>query len=102
MGTEADLFPEVDQLKEILKSCVLCPRKCKVNRRAGELGFCHLADDVVVCHALPHYGEEPPISGTRGAGTIFFSSCNLKCIYCQNYQISHNVSRTVTDVEGLS
>jgi len=102
MGTEADFFPEVDQLKEILKSCVLCPRKCKVNRRAGELGFCRLADDVVVSRALPHYGEEPPISGTEGAGTIFLSSCNLKCVYCQNYQISHNDSGKRTDIEGLS
>ena len=102
MGTNTEFSPEVDQLKEILKSCVLCPRKCKVNRRAGELGFCRLADDIVVSHALPHYGEEPPISGTRGAGTIFFSSCNLKCTYCQNYQISHSVSGTVSDVDDLS
>jgi len=102
MGTNTEFSPEVDQLKEILKSCVLCPRKCKVNRRAGELGFCRLADDIVVSHAVPHYGEEPPISGTRGAGTIFFSSCNLKCTYCQNYQISHSVSGTVSDVDGLS
>jgi putative pyruvate formate lyase activating enzyme len=102
MSTEADFFPEVDQLKEILKSCVLCPRKCKVNRQAGELGFCRLADDVVVSHALSHYGEEPPISGSQGAGTIFLSSCNLKCTFCQNYQISQSVSGTVTDIEDLS
>jgi putative pyruvate formate lyase activating enzyme len=102
MGTNTEFSPEIDQLKEILKSCVLCPRKCKVNRRAGELGFCRLADDVMVSHALPHYGEEPPISGTRGAGTIFLSSCNLKCIFCQNYQISHGVSGTLTDIEDLS
>lgn len=102
MGASAEFSPEVDQLKEILKSCVLCPRKCKVNRRAGELGFCRLADDVVVSNALPHYGEEPPISGTRGAGTIFLSSCNLKCTFCQNYQISHSVLGTVTDIEDLS
>jgi putative pyruvate formate lyase activating enzyme len=102
MGTNSEFSPEIDQLKEILISCVLCPRKCKVNRRAGELGFCRLADDVVVSHALPHYGEEPPISGTRGAGTIFLSSCNLKCTFCQNYQISHSISGTVTDVEDLS
>jgi len=73
-----------------------------INRTVGELGFCRLGDDVVVSHALPHYGEEPPISGTRGAGTIFFSSCNLQCIYCQNYQISHDVSGDHTDIEGLS
>jgi putative pyruvate formate lyase activating enzyme len=92
----------IDRLKGILKSCTLCPRKCLVDRTRGELGFCRLADDVTVSHALPHYGEEPPISGTRGAGTIFLSSCNLKCIYCQNYQLSHDISGERTDAEGLS
>jgi putative pyruvate formate lyase activating enzyme len=92
----------IDRLKGILKSCTLCPRKCLVDRTKGELGFCRLADDVAVSHALPHYGEEPSISGTRGAGTIFLSSCNLKCIYCQNYQLSHDISGKRTDVEGLS
>jgi putative pyruvate formate lyase activating enzyme len=92
----------IDRLKGILKSCTLCPRKCLVNRTRGELGFCRLTDGVKVSHALPHYGEEPPISGTRGAGTIFLSSCNLKCIYCQNYQLSHDISGELTDAEGLS
>jgi putative pyruvate formate lyase activating enzyme len=92
----------IDRLKGILTSCTLCPRKCLVNRTRGELGFCRLTDGVTVSHALPHYGEEPPISGTRGAGTIFLSSCNLKCIYCQNYQLSHDISGELTDAEGLS
>lgn len=75
----------------MLKRCELCPRKCRVDRTAGETGFCGLPADIVLdCH-LAHHGEEPPLSGTRGAGTIFLSSCNLKCIYCQNYQISHTV-----------
>jgi putative pyruvate formate lyase activating enzyme len=92
----------IDRLKGILKNCTLCPRKCLVDRTRGELGFCRLADDVAVSHALPHYGEEPPISCTRGAGTIFLSSCNLKCIYCQNYQLSHDISGERTDAHGLS
>jgi len=92
----------IDHLKSTLKSCTLCPRKCQVDRTRGELGFCHLTDGVKVSHALPHYGEEPPISGTRGAGTIFMSSCNLKCIYCQNYQLSHDNSGRLTDARGLS
>jgi putative pyruvate formate lyase activating enzyme len=92
----------IDRLKGILTSCTLCPRKCLVNRTRGELGFCRLTDGVTVSHALPHYGEEPPISGTRGAGTIFLSSCNLKCIYCQNYQLSHDISGELTDAQGLS
>ena len=71
-------------LKKILKRCVLCPRMCRVDRIAGEQGFCRLDARMVISSALPHHGEEPPLSGSRGAGTIFFSSCNLKCIYCQN------------------
>jgi putative pyruvate formate lyase activating enzyme len=83
----------VRNLKKILKRCVLCPRMCRVDRLAGVKGFCRLAAGMVMNSALPHHGEEPPLSGSRGAGTIFFSSCNLKCICCQNYQIRgcHNV-----------
>ena len=81
---------EVLRLKEILKDCTLCPRKCHIDRTAGELGYCRLPADIVMDCSLAHRGEEPPLSGTNGAGTIFLSSCNLGCIYCQNYQISHN------------
>ena len=102
MDAETISLRNIDRLKGILTSCTLCPRKCLVNRTRGELGFCRLTDGVTVSHALPHYGEEPPISGTRGAGTIFLSSCNLKCIYCQNYQLSHDISGELTDAEGLS
>ena len=72
----------------LLKSCVLCPHKCKVNRLADEIGFCGALSDIEISSALPHYGEEPPISGSRGSGTIFFGHCNMKCVYCQNFQIS--------------
>lgn len=102
MNAEAISSRKVDRLKAILRSCIFCPRKCRANRTEGELGFCRLSDDIIVSRALPHYGEEPPLSGTRGAGTIFFASCNLKCICCQNYQISHDVSGARTDIEGLS
>jgi len=78
------------QLQRVLGECRLCPRACRVNRTAGETGFCGLAGDVILSHALPHQGEEPILSGTRGAGTLFFSSCNLKCLYCQNHQISQD------------
>ena len=84
------LEEKVLRLKEIFKDCVLCPRECHVDRTAGELGYCRLPADIVMDCALAHHGEEPPLSGTNGAGTIFLSSCNLGCIYCQNYQISHN------------
>lgn len=79
----------IQELLDIYKSCTLCPRACRVDRTKGELGYCRLPADIVMDCALSHHGEEPPLSGTRGAGTIFLSSCNLGCIYCQNYQISH-------------
>jgi putative pyruvate formate lyase activating enzyme len=80
----------IQELLNIYTSCTLCPRKCHVDRTKGELGYCHLPADIVMDCALAHHGEEPPLSGTNGAGTIFLSSCNLGCIYCQNYQISHS------------
>ena len=84
-----EIEDKVSKLKEIFKDCVLCPRKCHVDRTRGELGYCRLPAKIIMDCALAHHGEEPPLSGKNGAGTIFFSSCNLGCIYCQNYQISH-------------
>lgn len=84
-----EIEDKISRLKEIFKDCVLCPRKCHVDRTRGELGYCRLPAKIVMDCELAHHGEEPPLSGKNGAGTIFFSSCNLFCIYCQNYQISH-------------
>ena len=89
-------------LAGITKKCALCPRECGIDRTRGERGFCRLADTIIMSHALPHYGEEPPVSGQYGAGTIFFSSCNLRCIYCQNYQISHAMMGRSVDPSELS
>jgi len=75
-------------LDEKLNSCDICPHMCKVNRSRGEKGLCSAGYKPVISAALPHHGEEPPISGSKGSGTIFFSYCNMKCVYCQNYQIS--------------
>ncbi|MGB9561261.1 MAG: radical SAM protein [bacterium] len=72
----------------ILSCCVLCPRRCGVNRVEGELGHCRTGIKPVVSSYNLHFGEEPPISGENGSGTIFFTYCNLNCIYCQNYPIS--------------
>jgi len=93
---------KIAHLNNVMKSCTLCPRKCAVNRTAGGKGFCGLDDSIIVKSALPHHGEEPPISGTHGAGTIFFSSCNLRCVYCQNYRISHSITGTGTDSISLA
>lgn len=73
----------------MLSHCTLCPRHCGVDRLAGQRGFCGAGGDIRVAHFGPHFGEEPPITGTKGSGNIFFSFCNLRCIFCQNYQISH-------------
>ena len=68
--------------------CALCPRDCRVDRTAGADGVCRTGRQASVSHALLHFGEEPPISGAAGSGTVFFTGCNLKCLFCQNYQLS--------------
>ena len=73
---------------ELLDDCTVCPRNCHVNRTAGKFGVCGIDSTVLISSANLHHGEEPPISGERGSGTIFLAGCNLKCVYCQNYPIS--------------
>ena len=72
----------------MLEKCNICPRNCKVNRLDGEIGFCKCDDKIKLALVSIHKYEEPCISGKNGSGTIFFSNCNLRCIYCQNYEIS--------------
>ena len=79
---------KIEELASYLNPCVLCPRQCKANRSVGELGFCKAPYNLYVSSAFPHFGEESPLVGIRGSGTIFLSHCNLKCIFCQNYDIS--------------
>lgn len=82
------------------EKCSLCARECLVNRKAGERGFCGMTDKIHIARADLHAWEEPPISGERGSGTVFFSGCSLGCIYCQNRQISRNeVGREVSESE---
>jgi putative pyruvate formate lyase activating enzyme len=71
-----------------LSSCAICPRKCGVDRLKEETGFCRTGSQAIVCSYFSHHGEEPPISGENGSGTIFFARCNLRCAYCQNYSFS--------------
>ncbi|HOW86501.1 MAG TPA: hypothetical protein P5119_11620 [Candidatus Aminicenantes bacterium] len=78
----------LDRLSPLEKSCTLCPRDCRVDRTAGAGGVCRTGGLASVSHALLHFGEEPVISGRSGSGTIFFTGCNLKCLFCQNYQLS--------------
>ena len=77
-----------EQFFSNLKSCDICPRRCMVNRLEGKIGFCKTAGLAKVYSYMCHHGEEPPVSGTKGSGTIFFTHCNMGCVYCQNYEFS--------------
>lgn len=83
-----ELDDRAAELASMLEDCTLCPHTCHVNRRRGEHGVCRTTETIAISSAGPHYGEEPPLVGSHGSGTIFFCSCNLKCQYCQNYEIS--------------
>lgn len=85
-----ELKRRVQALEARLASCDICPRECRVNRLKNELGFCHSGHLPIVSAVCAHQGEEPAISGSRGSGTVFFGNCNMKCVYCQNHQISQN------------
>ncbi len=83
-----------------MEPCRLCPRECGVLRSEGETGFCGVGAEAVVARAAPHFWEEPCISGTRGSGTVFFSGCNLRCVYCQNRAISsRSFGKTLSTAE---
>jgi putative pyruvate formate lyase activating enzyme len=86
----------------MLESCSICPRRCKVNRLKNEKGFCKTGLKPKVCSYMPHHGEEPAISGTQGSGTIFFSHCNMACVYCQNYEFSQLGQGREVDFEELA
>lgn len=88
LESRGELSTRVKKLYEFYDSCTLCPRDCRVNRTKGQIGKCQASSKVKVSSAHPHFGEEAPLVGQRGSGTIFFSNCGLRCVYCQNYQIS--------------
>ena len=80
-----------------MEKCLLCPRNCNVNRSKNEIGFCGAGAEMKIARAALHYWEEPCISGKNGSGTVFFSGCNLRCVFCQNHKISsRNVGKTVS------
>ena len=87
--SETELQKRVEAAYGLLEACRVCPRECGVNRlRNDRLGFCRSGLNPVISSVSPHHGEEPPLSGTKGSGTIFLTNCNLRCAYCQNYPIS--------------
>jgi putative pyruvate formate lyase activating enzyme len=83
-----ELKERVEALEQLLKRCTVCPRDCLNNRLKDEIAACYSGRLPIVSSYTAHFGEEPPLTGTRGAGNIFFGNCNLRCVYCQNYQIS--------------
>ena len=85
-----------------LDECKICPHKCKINRNEGKIGRCRAGKDVKIALASIHNYEEPCISGKNGSGTVFFSNCNLNCIYCQNYEISQLGKGKVITIEHLA
>jgi putative pyruvate formate lyase activating enzyme len=88
-GASAKLAASALTARERLRRCTLCPRSCGVNRLAGETGFCRTAEEAWISSFAPHFGEERPLVGHGGSGTIFITHCNLGCVFCQNYDISH-------------
>jgi putative pyruvate formate lyase activating enzyme len=83
-----ELRARVEALEALLERCTVCPRDCLNNRLKDEVAACYSGRHPIVSSYTPHFGEEPPLVGTGGAGNIFFGNCNLRCVYCQNYQIS--------------
>jgi len=98
MLSETELQNRIEAAYALLESCRVCPHECGVNRlKNDKLGFCRSGLNPVISSVSPHHGEEPPLSGRSGSGTVFFANCNLRCMYCQNYPISqmgHGTERT--------
>lgn len=83
-----ELARRIESLGAMLTSCTLCPRNCRVDRTRGEGGVCRAGRHAMISSAAPHFGEEPPLVGSSGSGTIFMTHCNHRCVFCQNYDIS--------------
>jgi len=90
-----ELHRRVAALEALLERCTVCPRDCLNNRSQDEIAACYSGRLPIVSSYTPHFGEEPPLVGTRGAGNIFFGNCNLRCVYCQNYQISQTYKEQI-------
>lgn len=101
LGRE-ELVERARFLDDLSSPCRLCPRECGARRKEGEKGYCRTGFDPVVSSAHAHFGEEAPLTGTRGSGTIFFTNCNLGCVFCQNYDISHEGAGRRITVEELA
>jgi len=92
----------VQQLWQQMNPCTLCPRRCKAERSKGQTGFCGITELPVVSSVGPHFGEESVLVGKGGSGTIFFAGCNLGCVFCQNFDISHHRNGSEVTIEKLA
>jgi putative pyruvate formate lyase activating enzyme len=104
LAESGELERRLERAREILRSCALCPRACEVDRTSGGSGYCRAGERPRIYRHMLHTGEEPPISGARGSGVIFFSHCTMSCCYCQNYRMSHEgrgVTRTAADLASM-
>ncbi len=100
--SNSEFIAKIDGLYELSENCGLCPRKCGAKRLKGEKGLCGAADKLKIASINLHFGEEPPISGKTGSGTVFFSGCSLKCKFCQNYPISRFCVGNIYDASELA
>lgn len=96
-----ELKKRLEMLEKLLHSCTVCPRACRVNRMKGEEGVCRAGYLPYITSICAHHGEEPVLSGTNGSGTVFFGSCNLSCVFCQNWQISQDRNYFRSQVMGF-
>ncbi|KPK27368.1 MAG: radical SAM protein [Desulfobacterales bacterium SG8_35_2] len=102
LHAQGKLAVRIAQARELLSPCKVCPRQCKVDRLADEKGICRTGASPVVSSYAPHFGEESPLVGSGGSGTIFLTHCNLLCVFCQNYEISHLGQGIETDAGQLA
>lgn len=99
-----ELQARKEALKERMQNCALCPHDCRAERSKGKIGVCKSTDEVFISSFGPHFGEEPPLTGSSGSGTIFFTGCNLRCVYCQNFDISQlrrGYKCTIDELAGI-
>jgi len=102
LAASGELQRRADQAVAMLACCRLCPHQCRVDRLGGQLGICGIGRRACVASYGPHHGEEDCLRGWRGSGTIFFSGCNLRCVFCQNWDISHETTGEIVSSDRLA
>jgi len=99
---KGELRARGEKLWEIMKTCRLCPRECGADRLSGNEGFCHASSRLEISSYTPHFGEETPLVGKYGSGTIFFANCGLRCVFCINWEISHEGQGSARSIDDLA